>query len=363
MSHNRRRSSGERSVSMSDLTRADYTSKSKGESTLRPTLRGMRRHSSKDARMAHQDRSALCSHLGTLLRTGGGDSASSDDEIDLDANFIPTRLRRPPSPPKEPTTKRKPSATAVNFLPRHPGLASVELVDINAGPWPETATGSRGSASPGSPSQVNCAWHSDGSDWSSKVHSLSTLSSDPHDEQATIEMPLPIGFEHASIKQIFDSIDAMLEHNKSRKMHGSPSWPDILINGESTSLETLETTPQPSSPAMDLPAEIILHIFKELHPVDVNAARHTCRAWMNATLNKHFLRQMLCRGAWWPYFRRFAKAERTPMQSQQQSLSSLWLMSCFYSQECALSGSWTGNGLARINYALPTCDHHWGALR
>ncbi|KIW01348.1 uncharacterized protein PV09_07120 [Verruconis gallopava] len=114
--------------------------------------------------------------------------------------------------------------------------------------------------------------------------------------------------------------------------------------------------------AMSLPSEIIQHVYSYMHPRDFNAARHTCRTWMIASLNNHILCSMLRRGAWWSGYRSHVQ-EATLFVGRFQSLSArrIWSMSCFISRECALAGGWTGNDLSRVNYpAMATCDHHWG---
>lgn len=48
-----------------------------------------------------------------------------------------------------------------------------------------------------------------------------------------------------------------------------------------------------------LPYEIIQYIYTFLHPRDFDAARHACRSWMLASMNRFLLTEMHRRGGHW----------------------------------------------------------------
>ncbi|PHH60884.1 hypothetical protein CDD81_1089 [Ophiocordyceps australis] len=50
---------------------------------------------------------------------------------------------------------------------------------------------------------------------------------------------------------------------------------------------------------MKLPTEIVQLVYSFLSPVDFEAARHCCRAWLVASLDRLVLMEMLGRGGWW----------------------------------------------------------------
>lgn len=56
------------------------------------------------------------------------------------------------------------------------------------------------------------------------------------------------------------------------------------------------TSGKPSS--MKMPTEIIQQIYLLLPPGDFNAARHSCRSWFVASLNRLLLMEMLRKGGW-----------------------------------------------------------------
>lgn len=92
-----------------------------------------------------------------------------------------------------------------------------------------------------------------------------------------------------------------------------------------------------------LPVEIIQRICTQLCPVDFNAARHICRAWMLASLRAELLLHMLRREGWW------SAAGADMPRAEECSLRSVrgaeWLLSKRLSTECSLRPDWTGNGL------------------
>lgn len=49
---------------------------------------------------------------------------------------------------------------------------------------------------------------------------------------------------------------------------------------------------------MTLPNEIVQEVYAFLSPTDFNAARHTCRSWFLASLDRSILVQMLKWGGW-----------------------------------------------------------------
>lgn len=89
--------------------------------------------------------------------------------------------------------------------------------------------------------------------------------------------------------------------------------------------------------AASLPTELLQSIFRMLGPTDFNAARHTCRIWMAASLQLRLLAEQLKRGGWW------TKAASSSVLFQEWRQA--WPMSCYLSRECALAGDWKGNGL------------------
>lgn len=87
-----------------------------------------------------------------------------------------------------------------------------------------------------------------------------------------------------------------------------------------------------------LPCEIIQQIFEYLSPVHFNAARHTCRSWMEASLDQRLLSCMLKRGGWW-------SGVYTALWARNSSDSDAWILSRHLARQCALAAGWTGNGL------------------
>ncbi|KAH7402051.1 hypothetical protein DE146DRAFT_452308 [Phaeosphaeria sp. MPI-PUGE-AT-0046c] len=85
-----------------------------------------------------------------------------------------------------------------------------------------------------------------------------------------------------------------------------------------------------------LPVEIIQQIFDYLSPFEINAARHSCRVWMRASLHLNTLKIMLVRGGWSSSSTELA----FPAAESQE-----WSYSRYLSRQCALAFGWTGNGL------------------
>jgi len=100
-------------------------------------------------------------------------------------------------------------------------------------------------------------------------------------------------------------------------------------------------------PSYRAPNEMIQHIYSYLGPKDFNAARHTCRTWMRASLDKNVLATMLQRGGWSSSTEANLQ-KRSHVASRNGSInptSEVWDLSRLLSRECALSAEWTGNGL------------------
>ena len=100
-------------------------------------------------------------------------------------------------------------------------------------------------------------------------------------------------------------------------------------------------------PVCKIPTELLENIYAYLSPVDLNAARHTCRAWMIGSLEERLLTRTLKDGGWW----RAAKADMDLQEELKghrtaDSTNEEWLLSKRLATECSLQPSWTGNGLS-----------------
>jgi hypothetical protein len=92
--------------------------------------------------------------------------------------------------------------------------------------------------------------------------------------------------------------------------------------------------------------EIVQQIFGYLHPRDFNAARHTCRNWMRASLDSKLLLSMLSRGGWSSGIEAGLSEQKCTSSNAPNILQSrAWLLSRCLSRQCALASAWTGNGL------------------
>ena len=101
-------------------------------------------------------------------------------------------------------------------------------------------------------------------------------------------------------------------------------------------------------PVLRLPAEVLGKIHARLEPADFNSARHTCRAWMVASLEEKLLIQKLKAGGWWSAARLdMAKHEDAHGAKRLSVVNEDWLLSKRLATECALLPGWTGNGLAK----------------
>ena len=92
-----------------------------------------------------------------------------------------------------------------------------------------------------------------------------------------------------------------------------------------------------------VPLEIVQLIYGYLRPVDFNAARHTCRAWMFASLEEKLLRCMLKRGGWGDILD--DATAHGALDAKGVGTSQEWALSKLLARECALGPHWTGNGL------------------
>ncbi|KAK5988578.1 hypothetical protein PT974_10062 [Cladobotryum mycophilum] len=76
--------------------------------------------------------------------------------------------------------------------------------------------------------------------------------------------------------------------------------------------------------SMRLPTEIIQQIYHLLSPVDFNAARHSCRSWYMASVDRALLTRMLKQGGWWSSLLRILSPmnlARTPGVNQENVMS------------------------------------------
>ena len=95
-----------------------------------------------------------------------------------------------------------------------------------------------------------------------------------------------------------------------------------------------------------MPVELIEKVYACLAPIDLNSARHTCRAWMIGSLEERLLTRLLKEGGWWRAamadmnLHEELKGQRTP-----ESINEEWLLSKRLATECSLRPDWTGNGL------------------
>ncbi len=94
-----------------------------------------------------------------------------------------------------------------------------------------------------------------------------------------------------------------------------------------------------------LPVEILQQIFALLRPVDFNAARHTCRAWMMSSLNKSLLISMLKRAGWWSSTEADLASYSQRRGLVKAGVNEEWLLSKKLARECSLGPNWAGNGL------------------
>ncbi|KAL8871795.1 MAG: hypothetical protein Q9174_002443, partial [Haloplaca sp. 1 TL-2023] len=96
-------------------------------------------------------------------------------------------------------------------------------------------------------------------------------------------------------------------------------------------------------PVYYLPVEVLKHIYGFLEPMDLNAARHTCRKWMIASLEYRFLEGMLVAGG----FRASLEADAKMNEAMGHPFGGEWRLSKRLATECSLRRGWTGNGFDR----------------
>lgn len=109
---------------------------------------------------------------------------------------------------------------------------------------------------------------------------------------------------------------------------------------------TLHTLSPPTfPPSYRIPIEIVQQIYAYLGPKDFNAARHTCSAWMRASLHRTLLMAMLRRGGWSSSAETASDTTQGSPDARCSSRSDEWTLSRYLSRQCALSSRWTGNGL------------------
>ncbi|KAI9674451.1 MAG: hypothetical protein M1817_001789 [Caeruleum heppii] len=139
-------------------------------------------------------------------------------------------------------------------------------------------------------------------------------------------------------------------------------WATIVRYAEPADAQTLMLSYRPISPTSSesshqkdpavyqLPLELIQQCFLYLDPLDFDAARHVCRPWYHASLDKSLLESMLKRMGWW-------SAGLSDLLSAEVTArvpgitNEAWILSRRLSLECSLIPGWTGNGVER---AFPT---------
>lgn len=116
----------------------------------------------------------------------------------------------------------------------------------------------------------------------------------------------------------------------------------IRLSCRSWSAAVSQTRPPRFSPVYHLPVEIIQQIYCYLSPFDFNAARHTCRAWMLASLDTGILIHKLESGGW----KSAALADEAVVESRPHvAITNDWPLSKRLATECQLRPEWTGSGL------------------
>ena len=95
-----------------------------------------------------------------------------------------------------------------------------------------------------------------------------------------------------------------------------------------------------------LPAEILEQIYATLSPIDFNAARHTCRAWMRTGLEPRLLMLMLKRGGWFRTVAADLKVSASQCNNRSSSIGNdEWFLSKRLATECSVSPGWSGHGV------------------
>ncbi|KAL8694170.1 MAG: hypothetical protein Q9218_001113 [Villophora microphyllina] len=94
------------------------------------------------------------------------------------------------------------------------------------------------------------------------------------------------------------------------------------------------------TPIYPLPAEIIKCVYDHLSPLDMDAARHTCRKWMIASLEYRLLDQILKQAGFWSS----VEADAALNERLGHSIGGEWRLSKRIATECSLGLGWAGNG-------------------
>ncbi|KAL8928179.1 MAG: hypothetical protein Q9208_001889 [Pyrenodesmia sp. 3 TL-2023] len=110
-------------------------------------------------------------------------------------------------------------------------------------------------------------------------------------------------------------------------------------------------------PVYALPAEILMDIYSYLSPTDMNAARHTCRKWMIASLEYRLIAQVLERAG----MAGSAKADKVQNEKLGHPVGGEWLLSKRLATECSLAPGWTGNGFPVQGHPSPAISKQWQA--
>lgn len=155
----------------------------------------------------------------------------------------------------------------------------------------------------------------------------------------SLEVPGAFLFSGPALRSASDSVD-----------HSTASVTDVrtldssIARVENLGVHSVECS---QSLAHGLPTEIVQQIYSYLGPVDFNAARHTCRTFMAASLDQHVLMTMVRRGGWSSAVNSsLAKVPDTTTAAE------MWVLSQRVSRECALSANWVGNGLEESEYDI-----------
>lgn len=99
-----------------------------------------------------------------------------------------------------------------------------------------------------------------------------------------------------------------------------------------------------------IPYELLQLIYEHLSPRDFNSARHACRTWMQASLDKRLLLKMLRRGGW---RKEGDMISGNTKNSEAEELcpnpgESTWLLSWRLNRECAILSGQIGSGFGRL---------------
>jgi hypothetical protein len=125
------------------------------------------------------------------------------------------------------------------------------------------------------------------------------------------------------------------------------AWKALRLTNRTLYLALSAAAPPKFPASYHLPVEIVQHVYNYLGPKDFNAARHTCRNWMRASLDKKLLVAMLSRGGWLSNTENSVHAARFVVSQAPGTVtqSEEWSLSRYLARQCALSSGWTGNGL------------------